>query len=93
MWLLLTEPKSKIDLADQIIRMIGWPTVLGMVVWLIKELAKAKKEVKLAIVNISETRAKIEDISRLSTNSAEQLNLLQSLDKSMVILIDRMPRT
>lgn len=93
-----------LDLADQLIRMFGWPALLGALVWTVRKWDKQQREWKdisenarTAAQGIAEVKGNhlvhLQDgITRLAGSNDQAVTILQDISKGIGILIDRTPR-
>jgi len=100
-----------LEIADQVIRMLGWPTLLGVLVWVVRKWDAGQRDLKamgdntkLAVVTVTSVQAEVEQIKTnhlahlqegitlVAASNDKAVTLLQNIDASIKILIDRTPR-
>lgn len=87
----------QLDLADEILRILGWPTLLGVLVWAIRTWDQGQQQFKEIDTNTktavqSVTQVK-EQVERIETNHLKHLQegiiqVAMSNDKAVTVLQD-----
>ena len=87
----------QLEFVDQLIRMLGWPTLLGMVIWVIRKWDAAQRDAqeigtntKLAVQKVSFVET---ELAAIKTNHLAHLQegitrLAGSNDEAVVVLHD-----
>ena len=93
-----------LELTDQIIRMFGWPALLGAFVWAIRKWDKASETVVAVQADTVETRRMVLEtlggVNNIQTNHLVHLSdevkkqtpLLTSMDKSLAVIATKLDR-
>jgi hypothetical protein len=86
----------QLDFADQLIRLFGWPALLGAFVWAIRKWDKSSAQFKAMQADGIETRRMALEIHGKVNNTEEEIKahtpLLISIDKSLAVIATRLDR-
>jgi len=94
----------QLDLIDQLIRMFGWPALLGALVWVVRKWDKATDEFRLIHATTVETRQMVADtltgvntiqnnhLTHLEAEVKEQTPILANMDKTLAVIAAKLER-
>ena len=94
----------QLDLADQIIRMLGWPALLGGLVWAVRKWDAAGVAAAAMKDDTTETRRMVLEtlggvntirdnhLAHLSAEVSKQTPLLVTMDKNLAVIATRLER-
>lgn len=94
----------QLDLADKVVRTLGWPALLGVIVWAIRTYDKSVAQFKIMNEDTTETRRmvletlggiteiKTNHLSHLQDEVQKQTPLLTSMDKSLAVIAAKLDR-
>jgi len=102
----------QLDLVEEVIRMIGWPSLAAAFVWTIRKYDAGQrkfeeigKNTEIAVKGVAEVKTAVdtiqnnhlhhlqEGITRLAESNDAAVAVLQSIDKGITVLQDRLPRS
>ena|ERR1035437_4204878 len=94
----------QLDFADQIIRLLGWPTLLGGLVWAVRKWDKSAEAFKSIYDSTSETRRmmletlggvneiKENHLAHLAAEVKAQTPILLNMDKTLAVIAAKIDR-
>jgi len=97
-----------LDLLDEIIRVVGWPTLFGALVWIVRKWDKGQREfremsenTKIAVAGVKQVQEQVDTItvnhlahlqtgiSQVAASNDKAVEILESIDKGVAVLVDR----
>ena len=93
-----------LDLIDQLIRMFGWPALLGGFVWAIRKWDKASETVIAVQADTKIVKSEIEEmknnhlahlqvgITQVAASNDKAVDILHAINSGIQVLIDRSTR-
>jgi hypothetical protein len=95
--MLLDSPHPQLDLIDELIRIVGWPTLIGAFLWASRQWYSGQQEVKemaentkRAVSGVAEVKNQVDLITNNHLSHLQDgiLRLADSNDKAVVVLQD-----
>jgi hypothetical protein len=98
------QPHLPIEVLDQWIRILGWPTLLGTLAWVIRKWDAGQRQFQEMDANTKSVKATVEviqnnhlahlqdGITRVAASNDDAVKVLQQIDTNIKILVDRFPR-
>lgn len=92
----------QLDAVDSVVRILGWPTLLGVLAWAIRTYDKGTRELKDLTANTAETRRMVMEthgaVTEIKTNHlthlAEEIQsqtpILVSMDKTLAVIATKL---
>lgn len=107
----IEDTHPQLNYLDELVRIIGWPTLICTVIWVVQKWDKGQREAKeisenakAAADGVALVKTQMDtiitnhivhlqtDIERLGTSNEKQVEVLQQINTSIKILVDRTPR-
>jgi hypothetical protein len=100
----MLDPTPHLDLAEKLVRIFGWPSLVGVVIWLVRtfdasnrKLTDIDKHSKAAFDTVVVVQAQVDTMqsnhmAHMQDELKGQTVILASMDKNIGILVDRTPR-
>ena len=100
----MLDPTPHLDLLEKLVRIIGWPSLVGVVIWLVRtfdasnrKLTDIDKHSKAAFDTVTVVQTQVDTMqSNHMAHMQEELKgqtvILTNMDKNIGLLVDRTPR-
>jgi len=100
----MLDPTPHLDLAEKLVRIVGWPSLVGVVIWLVRtfdasnrKLTDIDKHSKAAFDTVTVVQTQVDTMqSNHMAHMQEELKgqtvILTNMDKNIGLLVDRTPR-